>query len=84
MLVKFAKKKKTIFWIITALTLFSALEMAFLFKPGVDTSRIYYGTDTRFFSLGLGAMLAVFWPTWKLNANLEKRDHWLLNIVGAI
>ena len=84
LLVKFAKKKKTIFWIITALTLFSALEMAFLFKPGVDTSRIYYGTDTRFFSLGLGAMLAVFWPTWKLNANLEKRDHWLLNIVGAI
>lgn len=72
MLVKFAKNKKTIFWIITALTLFSALEMAFLFKPGVDTSRIYYGTDTRFFSLGLGAMLAVFWPTWKLNANLEK------------
>ena len=84
LLVKFAKNKKTIFWIITALTLFSALEMAFLFKPGVDTSRIYYGTDTRFFSLGLGAMLAVFWPTWKLNANLEKRSHWLLNIVGAI
>lgn len=46
--------------------------MAFLFKPGVDTSRIYYGTDTRFFSLGLGAMLAVIWPTWKLNENLEK------------
>lgn len=64
LLVKFAKNKKTIFWIITALTLFSALEMAFLFKPGVDTSRIYYGTDTRFFSLGLGAMLAVL-------ANLE-------------
>ncbi|TVV03791.1 acyltransferase, partial [Lactobacillus paragasseri] len=47
-------------------------------------SRIYYGTDTRFFSLGLGAMLAVFWPTWKLNANLEKGDRRLLNVIGAI
>ncbi len=84
LLVKLAKKKKIIFWIITALTVFSALEMAFLFKPGVDTSRIYYGTDTRFFSLGLGAMLAVFWPTWKLNANLEKGDRRLLNVIGAI
>lgn len=84
LLVKFAKKKKVIFWIITALTIISALEMAFLFKPGVDTSRIYYGTDTRFFSLGLGAMLAVIWPTWKLNTNLEKGDKRLLDIIGGV
>lgn len=58
--------------------------MAILFKPGVDTSRIYYGTDTRFFSLGLGAMLAVFWPTWKLNEHLDKGDRRLLNIIGGV
>ncbi|OYR88738.1 acetyltransferase [Lactobacillus taiwanensis] len=84
LLVRYAKKKKIIFWTITALTLISALEMAILFKPGVDTSRIYYGTDTRFFSLGLGAMLAVFWPTWKLNEHLDKGDRRLLNIIGGV
>ncbi|QNQ82377.1 acetyltransferase [Lactobacillus sp. PV037] len=78
------KKKKTRFWIITALTIFSALEMAILFKPGVDTSRIYYGSDTRFFSLGLGAMLAIIWPTWKLNKKAGKTHGVILDLIGAL
>lgn len=36
----------------------SALEMALLYNPAVDPSRVYYGTDTRVFSLLLGAWLA--------------------------
>ena len=36
----------------------SALVMALLYNPAVDPSRIYYGTDTRMFSLLLGAWLA--------------------------
>jgi peptidoglycan/LPS O-acetylase OafA/YrhL len=39
---------------------FSAVEMALLFHPGVDPSRLYYGTDTRAQSLLLGAALALF------------------------
>lgn len=37
----------------------SALEMAFLYHRGADTSRIYYGTDTRAFELLIGAALAL-------------------------
>ena len=38
----------------------SALEMALLFHPDVDPSRLYYGTDTRAQSLLLGAALGLF------------------------
>lgn len=34
---------------------------AFLYEPGVDPSRIYYGTDTRASGLLLGAALAMLW-----------------------
>ena len=84
LLAKYVPKKKTRFWILTAITLLSALEMAFLFGPNVDINRIYYGTDTRFFSLGLGAMLAVIWPTWKLNQNIGKHHKIILNVIGAV
>lgn len=84
LLVKYVKKDSTKFWILTALTLVSALEMAILFKPGVDTSRIYYGSDTRFFSLGLGAMLAVIWPSWRLKEDIDAKDSRLLDLIGAI
>lgn len=42
-----------------ALACVSALEMALLYNPAVDPSRVYYGTDTRAFSLLLGAWLAL-------------------------
>lgn len=42
-----------------ALAAVSAIEMAVLYHPGADPSRIYYGTDTRAFSLLLGAWLAL-------------------------
>jgi peptidoglycan/LPS O-acetylase OafA/YrhL len=36
----------------------SAVLMAVLFTPGVDPSRVYYGTDTRLFDLMAGATIA--------------------------
>lgn len=48
-----------------ALAAVSAVEMALLYNPGADPSRIYYGTDTRAFSLLLGAWLA-FIPNARL------------------
>ncbi len=41
-----------------ALGVGSSLLMAALFHPGVDPSRIYYGTDTRLFDLMAGATIA--------------------------
>lgn len=46
--------------------LFSALEMAFMYHVGEDPSRVYYGTDTRMFSILIGAGLAVVWPSTSL------------------
>ena len=43
-----------------ALAAVSALAMALLYNPTADPSRVYYGTDTRAFSLLLGAWLAFF------------------------
>jgi len=43
----------------------SAAWMAALYRPGSDPSRVYYGTDTRAYTLLIGAVLAAvvaFWP----------------------
>jgi peptidoglycan/LPS O-acetylase OafA/YrhL len=42
-----------------ALATASAIEMALLYHPGQDPSRVYYGTDTRAQSLLIGAALAI-------------------------
>jgi len=39
----------------------SAAWMAFLYRPGIDPSRLYYGTDTRAAGLLIGAALATVW-----------------------
>ncbi len=39
----------------------TALLMAILYQPGVDPSRIYYGTDTRAAGLLVGSALAFVW-----------------------
>ena len=39
----------------------SAVAMALLYAPGVDPSRVYYGTDTRATGLLCGAALAFLW-----------------------
>src|SRR6266702_1026767 len=46
----------------------SALIMAFLYAPGADPSRVYYGTDTHATALLIGAALALTWPLARLAA----------------
>src|SRR5258708_110480 len=53
-------------WLIVptaVLTAVSALEMAHLYQPGFDPTRVYEGTDTRAFGLLIGAVLAMAWPS---------------------
>ena len=45
-----------------ALILVSTIEMAVLLDPSGDTSRVYYGTDTRAAELLVGALLALALP----------------------
>ena len=61
----FVKKntsKSSVRRMLVILSLLSAVEMAILYNPTVDPSRVYYGTDTRAFSLLLGAALAFVLP----------------------
>ncbi|MEO6942881.1 MAG: acyltransferase family protein [Terrimesophilobacter sp.] len=55
--------------IIGVLAALSAVEMALLYFPGGDATRVYYGTDTHSFGLAIGAVLALasrnWWP-WPL------------------
>lgn len=55
--------------IIGVLAVGSALAMAFIYVPGGDATRVYYGTDTHAFGLAIGAVLALAsknWSPWPL------------------
>ena len=51
----------------------SAVLMAVLYDPTADPSRVYYGTDTRAFSLLIGAWLAYVWPAYQLDERSGSR-----------
>lgn len=56
-----AKRGLLIAGVTLLLALISVILMAALFNPQQDASRVYYGTDTRAFSLLFGALLAILW-----------------------
>lgn len=70
-------------WTIAA-TAISACLMTLLYSPGEDPSRVYYGTDTRAFSLLIGASLAIVWPSRRLAVNISMRSRVALNTLGSI
>lgn len=75
-------------WHLVVLTLLAALAsaalMAWLYHPGTDPSRVYYGTDTRAFSLLLGAALALVWPSRHLLPIVSPKKRWSLDLVGGL
>ncbi len=62
----------------------SALEMALLYHPSFDPSRVYYGTDTRAFELLAGAALAMVWPSASLQPEVQRGARRLLDGAGLI
>jgi peptidoglycan/LPS O-acetylase OafA/YrhL len=52
-------------WWVLAGAVASAGLMAWLYTPGTDPSRVYYGTDTRAGAILLGAALACVWKPWE-------------------
>lgn len=59
LVVRFMRRKWARACTVAALIAASTAEMAMLYMPGHDTSRIYYGLDTRAAELLVGALLAV-------------------------
>lgn len=73
------------FRLLVFLTVFSGVLMAILYHPGLDPSRVYYGTDTRLFSIMMGCTLAQIWPTRKLRKDtLVSSAKSFLNAIGFI
>ncbi|HIY57313.1 MAG TPA: acetyltransferase [Candidatus Tetragenococcus pullicola] len=84
LLVKIVKKKDGIFYLLLGASIGSALAMAIGYTPGADPTRVYYGTDTRLFSILLGAMLAFIWPTNRLKEQIPVSAKKVLNTVGIL
>lgn len=60
----------------------STLLMIWLYTPGVDPSRVYYGTDTRATALLLGAALALVWLPGAVPASQSRRAGRVLDVAG--
>lgn len=82
LVLKMKVKEGSLFSIMLLGAIASAAAMTMLYEPGTDPSRVYYGTDTRVFSLLLGASLAVIWPSRKLSTSLPSEIRWKLDFVG--
>ena len=80
--------KKGIVAIVVVLAVLSGLEMALLYSPSADPSRVYYGTDTRAVSLLIGVLLAFIWPSTIFgNRRVQSKNpaaRLAFNIVGVI
>lgn len=72
---------------VIVLAALSAIEMALLYDPSQDPSRVYYGTDTRAFSLLIGSALAFFWPYQNLSERAGEKmsptGRVVFNLIGV-
>lgn len=84
MMLIFKKRGVGIFWTMLILAAISTVWMGYLYEPGADPSRVYYGTDTRAFSLLIGAALAVVWPSNKLSEKVGISQRIFLDTIGLI
>jgi peptidoglycan/LPS O-acetylase OafA/YrhL len=66
------------------LALASGVLMAVLYHPGVDPSRVYYGTDTRALELLTGAALAMVWPSGRIRAKVTEGARRLIDAAGIL
>ncbi|MGI8778230.1 MAG: acyltransferase family protein [Acidimicrobiales bacterium] len=62
----------------------SAVLMASLFRPAMDPSRVYYGTDTRAQGLLFGAVLALLWQPASRRGGAGDRWSSIENRIGLI
>ena len=85
---KLGANKKIVRRACLVLAAISAIAMAVMYDPAGDPSRVYYGTDTRAFSLLIGAWLSFAWPGAQLTEegtrSVPNRSVTLLDIAGAI
>jgi peptidoglycan/LPS O-acetylase OafA/YrhL len=77
------KPKSTLPWILLAIGL-SALAMALMYSPESDSSRVYYGTDTRVGTILIGAALAFVWMPGARTARPKAMGSLLRDFAGLV
>ncbi|MDR0690902.1 MAG: acetyltransferase [Streptococcaceae bacterium] len=82
LLIKVVCNQGRIFLILTSLSLVSFILMWAFYVPGKDPTRVYFGTDTRMFSILLGGALAFIWPSWRMRRNIAPESRKWLNRLG--
>ncbi|MCT4781747.1 MULTISPECIES: acyltransferase family protein [Exiguobacterium] len=78
------KSKRRLLQVVSVMLVASAAWMAFNFTPGVDPSRVYYGTDTRLFALLVGALLAFGWQPDAFKREMPDIGRRILNMGGGM
>lgn len=81
---KLGAKNKVIRRICLGLGVASAVAMAIMYDPHADPTRVYYGTDTRAFSLLFGAWLAYVWPFQRFGDPDNHLDREAVNKIDAV
>lgn len=79
---KWFKRRSALAAIVVIGILSSALLMGVMYQPGIDPSRVYYGTDTRCFELLTGCLLAIFLPMKKLS-KMSFENRWKRGSINA-
>jgi hypothetical protein len=79
-----AARRDVLFGVTLVAAVASAVEMAVLFHPSLDPTRLYDGTDTRAFGLLFGAALAMVWPSRQLTGNTTIGARRLLDTMGVV
>jgi peptidoglycan/LPS O-acetylase OafA/YrhL len=77
------KSRKALLIGILAGIAISTIEMAILYHPYTDPSRVYYGTDTRVAALLLGSALAFVWAPWRLIGRTGRNAGIVLDVVAV-
>lgn len=80
---KWIKKRWGLALITLTLAAASAVEMALLYSPYADPTRIYDGTDTRAFALLIGASLAFLLPRKRKFATVTAGARRIIDLIGA-
>ncbi len=83
-MLRWLHSRRAMIAVILAAALASSVEMAILFSPYSDPTRIYDGTDTRAFALLIGAALALALPRARTYPPVTVGARRLLDAAGAV
>lgn len=81
---KWIKNRKILILLMMIGAGLSAVWMMMVYEPHLDPSRVYYGTDTRLFSLLIGSSFALLLPRQPLTSHVDKSGRQALEITAII